>query len=309
MFDNPFFRYAGYNNQRGLDPVEVSVANTTDQRQLVPLFNAQDNLVADNQGLPDGVLVNQSAIYEMESLETFNCFQPGAGFRPDTSFSLNLNKGTQPPKIFRYFFSITEFGMDPRFVAEKIIAAGYSGVEDGRFYKTEKNIPVGVDATGEGGPVGSGQYRFVFGVPNFGALQGGDIVSMEVRNTTTYPCNDSKTLVQTQTGFTQQSNPNAATYKEILQTSNFRPYQVESILVQSNELAQIAESSFVVTNKNALGNRDERQLPLVNTPYLRPNQRIIQDLNKIDGATEISLELPPQTEVQLYIYEKNPLLG
>ena len=309
MFDNPFFRYAGYNNQRGLDPVEVSVANTTDQRVLVPLFNAQDNLVAENQGLPDGVLVNQSAIYEMESLETFNCFEPFGGFRTDTSFFLSIGGGGFPPKAFRYFFTIADFGMDPRFVGEKIIAAGYSGVEDGRFYKTERSVPVVVDATGEGGLVGSGQYRFVFGVPNFAALGTRDILTMDVRNTTTYPCSDSKTLVQTQTGFTQQANPNSATYTEILQTSNFRPYQVESILVQSNELAQIAETSFVVTNKNALGNRDEKQLPLVNTPYLRPNQRIIKDLNKIDGATEIALELPPQTEVQLYIYEKNPLLG
>ena len=304
MFDNPFFRYAGYNNQRGLDPVEVSVANTTDQRQLVPLFNAQDNLVAENQGLPDGVLVNQSAIYEMESLENFTCFEPLRGFRSGTSFSITLSSS---PAAIRYFLSNADYFTS----ASKIISGGYSGVINDPLYKidaaNQQRLPLNV--TGEEGFLGSGSYRFVFGVPNFEVLGTRDIATMEVRNTTTYPCSDSKTLVQTQTGFTQQANPNSATYTEILQTSNFRPYQVESILVQSNELAQIAETSFVVTNKNALGNRDEKQLPLVNTPYLRPNQRIIKDLNKIDGATEIALELPPQTEVQLYIYEKNPLLG
>jgi hypothetical protein len=291
MFDNPFFTYAGYNNPSGLTPTEISVANTTNQTQSIKLFNAQDNLVQDNQGLPDGVLVNQSAIYEMPAFDTFTCFQPLNGFRADTTFSIQLSGGTP----IRYFFLVTDVFNS----GSKTIAGGYSGVPNDTLYKLDafsiEALPL--DVTGEEGFPGSGSYRFVFGVPNFQKLGTRNIEKMVVQNTTTFPCLDQIDLVQTQTGFSTQNTPNAATYPEILQASNFAPFQT------------LAETPIVVSKKNAQGDRDEQPLALVNTPYLRQNQRIIQNLNVIDGATELRMEVPPQTEVQLYIYEKNRLVG
>ena len=129
MFDNPFFTYAGYNNPSGLTPTEISVANTTNQTQSIKLFNAQDNLVQDNQGLPDGVLVNQSAIYEMPAFDTFTCFQPLNGFRTDTTFSIELTGGT----LLRYFFLATDVFNS----ASKVISGGYSGVPNDTLYKLD----------------------------------------------------------------------------------------------------------------------------------------------------------------------------
>lgn len=303
MFDNPFFTYAGYNNPSGLTPTEISVANTTNQTQSIKLFNAQDNLVQDNQGLPDGVLVNQSAIYEMPAFDTFTCFQPLNGFRADTTFSIQLSGGTP----IRYFFLVTDVFNS----GSKTIAGGYSGVPNDTLYKLDafsiEALPL--DVTGEEGFPGSGSYRFVFGVPNFQKLGTRNIEKMVVQNTTTFPCLDQIDLVQTQTGFSTQNTPNAATYPEILQASNFAPFQIQSIMIQSEQLQTLAETPIVVSKKNAQGDRDEQPLALVNTPYLRQNQRIIQNLNVIDGATELRMEVPPQTEVQLYIYEKNRLVG
>lgn len=301
MFDNPFFTYAGYNNRLGVEPTIVSVANTTSSSAEVRLFNAQENLTASNQNLPDGVLVNQDSIYEMASLETFSCFEPAVGFNRETSFSITLSSS---PAAIRYFFSAQDYFLS----ASKTISNGYSGVIDEDRYKLDRQKLI-LDVTGEEGPLGSGQYRFVFGVPNFELLGDRDIATMEVRNTTTYPCSDSKALIQTQTGFNTGENPNASTYKEILQASNFAPLGVESILIQSPKMPELAKNPIFVTQRDANGNRNEQQVRLLRTPYLRQNQRILSNLKKIDGATEVRFDIPRNTTADLYIYEKNRLVG
>ena len=50
-------------------------------------------------------------------------------------------------------------------------------------------------------------------------------------------------------------------------------------------------SAPLFTESKIIGDRDEQPLALVNTPYLRQNQRIIQNLNVIDGATELRMEV------------------
>ena len=304
MFDNPFFTYAGYNNRTGVEPTIISVANTTNSSAEVKLFNAQENLTADNQNLPDGVLVNQDSIYEMASPEVFSCFEPLGGFRAGTTFSITLSSS---PAAIRYFVSNADYFTS----ASKIISGGYSGFINDSLYKIDARnqefLPLNV--TGEEGFLGSGSYRFVFGVPNFERLGTRDIVTMNVRNTTTYPCSDSKTLIQTQTGFNTGENPNAATYKEILQASNFAPLGVESILIQSPKMPELAKNPIFVSQRDANGNKNEQQVRLLRTPYLRQNQRILSNLKKIDGATEVRFDIPRNTTADLYIYEKNRLVG
>ena len=57
------------------------------------------------------------------------------------------------------------------------------------------------------------------------------------------------------------------------------------------------------------GRNVERQVRLLRTPYLRQNQRILSNLKKIDGATEVRFDIPRNTTADLYIYEKNRLVG
>ena len=92
MFDNPIFQYGGINNAGGSDPYIVSLANTSSTESEVKLFNAQQNLTRENQGLPDGVVANAESIFEMPTAQTFSCysFSPFVGFPAGTVFSLRL---------------------------------------------------------------------------------------------------------------------------------------------------------------------------------------------------------------------------
>ena len=96
MFDNPYFEYAGVNNMQGAMPYIVNLQNTNNTNVEVNLFNAQENLTAENRGLPEGVVANSEAIFEMTKAELFTCYStaPFLGFRTGTEFSLiqdNIN--------------------------------------------------------------------------------------------------------------------------------------------------------------------------------------------------------------------------
>lgn len=303
MFDNPIFSYAGFNNADGKQPTIISLANTTNQSQEVKLFNAQENLVLENQGLPDGVLANVSAIFEMPSLETFSCYITSpffVGFENDTTFSLRIQKAGRPAETIDYFQLNTNVIIN----TFKTIVGGYNKLQNDSFYDLLKTgFQLNVEATGES--FGEQNLRLVFGVPNVRELGGsdGDILEVVVSNTTN-GCLDRFPLTQTQTGFAASAADNTTTYQEVLQATNFQPFGVESILIQSPKLQEIAKNPIFVTERDANGNRNEQQVRLFRTPYLRPNQRILQNIREIDGGTEIRFDLPRNTTADLFIYDK-----
>ena len=303
MFDNPIFSYAGFNNADGKQPTIISLANTTNQSQEVKLFNAQENLVLENQGLPDGVLANVSAIFEMPSLETFSCYITSpifVGFQDETIFALRIQRAGRPPETLNYF----QLNSNQIFSTLKTIVGGYNKIENPTRYDLLKTgLRLNVEATGES--LGEQNLRLVFGVPNVRELGGsdGDILEVVVFNTTN-GCGDRFPLTQTQTGFAASAADNTTTYQEVLQATNFQPFGVESILIQSPKLQEIAKNPIFVTERDANGNKSTQQVRLFRTPYLRPNQRIIQNIREIDGGTEIRFELPRNTTADLFIYDK-----
>jgi len=302
MFDNPIFSYAGLNNAGGKQPTIISLANTTSQSQEVKLFNAQENLVKENQGLPDGVLANVSAIFEMPSLETFSCYITSPfflGFQNETIFSLNIQKAGKPSQTIDYFQLNRNVIIDTL----KTIVGGYNKIQnDNSYFILKSGFGLNVEATGEGF---NQVLRLIFGVPNVRELGGsdGDILQVVVRNSLN-GCLDRFNLTQTQTGFAASAADNTTTYQEVLQATNFQPFGVESILIQSPKLQEIAKNPIFVTERDANGNRNEQQVRLFRTPYLRPNQRILQNIREIDGGTEIRFDLPRNTTADLFIYDK-----
>lgn len=300
MFDNPIFNYAGVNNPSGKIPTIISLTNTTSTDKEVNLFNAQENLVKENQSLPDGVTTNSAAIFEMSSSEIFSCYinSPLVGFQDKTEFFLRLDNGRSE----RYF----QLETDVILATEKTLSGGYSQFPNPTLYRLPIDTPFPrVTATAEG--LGA-LLRFVFSVEDIADLDFNRVpIFISVRNTIN-GCVDQFPLVQTQAG-SSASSPNNATYQEVLQSTNFAPFGVESILLQSPKIQELAKNPIFVTERDANGNRNEQQVFLQRTPYTRPNQRIMRNIKEIDGATEVRLTLPKNTNADLYIYEKNRLIG
>jgi hypothetical protein len=296
MFDNPIFQYAQVRGTGGVEPTILSLANTTGVDKEVNLFNAENNLTEDNNGLPDGVVSNAQDIYEMSTSQLFSCYQtaPLNGFRDETNFSLE----TGPPTVVRRSFQLNT---DVITNTVKTLTRGYNRIEDLNFYRIDTGaLPVQATATGAGN-----NLRFVFAVTDNSFLKGDDITAITVNNSTTFPCTDRFPLIKTSTGFNNSGSSNTSTYTEILQSSNFAPYGVDSLVIQSPKLSALASNPIFVTERDANGNREEQQATLLRSPYMRPNQRVISNIRKIDGATEVRMTIPKNTTATLFIYDKN----
>jgi hypothetical protein len=298
MFENPYFTYAGMNNPRGAMPYIVSLSNLNTTETEVNLFNAQENLTATNKGLPDGVVANAELIYEMPTAQTFSCYQnaPLLGFRDETDFSLVLSGGGTP----RSFRLIANVLTD----TAKTLSGGYAGLENPSFYRIDQdraNVSATADGTG-------GSLRFIFSVVSSEQLKGNDVVEILVSNTTTFPCTDRFPLTKITTGFNNSDSSDASSYGEILSTTNFTPLGIDHILLQSENVQKVGANPILLSVKDATGNRDRKEIALANSPYIRPNQRLISSINDIDGSTELTLTIPPQTILELFLYPTNRMI-
>ena len=298
MFDNPYFTYAGMNNPMGAMPYIVSLSNTNTTESEVNLFNAQENLTASNKGLPDGVVANAEIIYEMPSAQIFSCYQnaPFLGFRDETDFLLHTSSG-DTPRSFQLQTNVLTG-------TAKTLAGGYAGVSNPTLYKLDPRR-ADVFASAEG--IGS-SLRFIFSVTSSEQLGGRDLDEIVVSNTTTFPCLDRFPLTKLTTGFNNSDSSDASSYTEILSTTNFTPLGIDHILLQSENVAQIGANPILLSVKDATGNRDRKEIALANSPYIRPNQRLISSINDIDGSTELTLTLPPQTILELFLYPTNRMV-
>ncbi len=298
MFDNPYFTYAGMNNPMGAMPYIVSLSNLNTTESEVNLFNAQENLTAINKGLPDGVVANAEAIYEMPTAQTFSCYQnaPLLGFREETNFSLVLSGG----KTLRSF----KLKADVVTNTAKTLSGGYAGIENPFVYRLDP-FRADVSATAEGF---SSVLRFIFSVVSSEQIAGNDIVEILVSNNTTFPCTDRFPLTKITTGFNNSDSSDASSYGEILSTTNFTPLGIDHILLQSENVAKIGTNPILLSVKDATGNRDRKEIALANSPYIRPNQRLISSINDIDGSTELTLTIPPETILELFLYPTNRMV-
>tara|TARA_R100000406_G_scaffold90321_1_gene77040 strand:- start:3919 stop:4818 length:900 start_codon:yes stop_codon:yes gene_type:complete len=298
MFDNPYFTYAGMNNPMGAMPYIVSLSNLNTTESEVNLFNAQENLTASNKGLPDGVVANAELIYEMPFAQTFSCYQnvPFLGFRNETDFSLHNTAGG----------TLRSFQLQTNLLTgtAKTLAGGYAGVSNPTKYKLDPRR-ANVSATAEG--IGA-SLRFIFSVTSSEQLGGRDLDEIVVSNTTTFPCTDRFALTKITTGFNNSDSSDASSYTEILSTTNFTPLGIDHILLQSENVAKIGANPILLSVKDATGNRDRKEIALANSPYIRPNQRLISSINDIDGSTELTLTLPPQTILELFLYPTNRMV-
>ena len=137
-----------------------------------------------------------------------------------------------------------------------------------------------------------------------------DIKEIRVQNTfPPFTCLDVFPLTKINTGFNNSDSSNASSYEEILATTNISPLGVDHILMQSENIQAIATNPITLTRKDANGNRDSKEIGLSNSPYIRSNQRTIQAINEINGSTELTFTIPPETVVQLYIYAKNRMMS
>jgi hypothetical protein len=303
MFDNPYFRYAGVNNMQGAMPYIVNLSNTNSTDVEVNLFNAQENQTAENRGLPEGVVANAEAIFEMTKSEIFfSCYQtaPFNGFREKTLFQLVQDNAPNPDIITDMFQLKESVLLD----TAKILGGGY----DGNTTLTQLFVNSGrlnVSASAEGL---QNVLRFIFSVTSMVNIKNRDIKAVRVVNTTTYPCLDEFPLTRINTGFNSSDSGNAASYEEILATTNFSPLGVDHILIQSENIQRIAEFPITLSRRDATGNVDSKQIALSNSPYIRPNQRTIQAVNKLDGATALTFTIPPETAVSLFIYENTRMV-
>ena len=304
MFDNPYFRYAGINNPMGEMPYIINVANLNTTSTEVNLFNAQENQTADNRGLPEGVVANAEVIFEMPKAESFlSCYQtaPLVGFPDETKFELVQDRTPNPPVITEMFRLVQNIQTD----TAKILGRGYDGQQDLANYKVNPSrLNVGATAEGTGKIL-----RFIFSVTSMSNIKNIDITEILVSNTTTYPCTDRFPLTRINTGFNNSDSSNASSYEEILATTNISPLGVDHILMQSENIQAIATNPITLTRKDANGNRDSKEIGLSNSPYIRSNQRTIQAIKEINGATELTFTIPPETVVQLYIYAKNRMMS
>lgn len=294
MFNNPIFEYGGINNAGGADPYIVSLANTSSTASEVKLFNAQQNLTLENQGLPDGVVANAESIFEMPTAQTFSCysFAPLIGFPAGTTFSLRLATAGLIPQ-FTLVQNLITF-------TNKTLVGAFSGIINTDFVKPLRGQFRNLSATAEGD---FQILRFVFSVTDLAVTKGQDIVAIRAENTGT-GCVDDFPLVTTQTGFNSSNSSNASTYQEILQTTNFTPFGVDSLVLQSPKLTALAENPVFLTEVDANGNRQQQQIALLRSPYMRPNQRVFSYIKEINGATEIDFTLPASTTATLFIYDK-----
>ncbi len=295
MYNNPIFQYGGINNAGGAAPYNISLVNTGTTEERVNLFNAQENLTAENQGLPEKVIANASDIFEMPTSQLFSCFQnaPLLGFRDETNFALRNSIGKD----------VRSFQLNQNVITNtaKIFGGGYSGVQNPPFYKIDGGRQ-NVEANAEG--LGS-VLRFIFSVTSTSQLQGGlPITDVVVRNSTTFPCTDIFPLTQTQTGFNPSESSALGTYSEILQQTNFSPFGVESIVIQSSQIQGIVTNPVTLTETNANGNRDSQEISLLRSPYMNATQRVLNNIGRIDGATELSFTMPPNSQASLFIYDK-----
>ena len=303
MFDNPYFQYAGINNPKGEMPYIVNLANLNTTEAEVNLFNAQENQTAINRGLPEGVVANAEAIFEMPKAESFlSCYQtaPFIGFPSKTIFQL-VQDNAPNPDIITDMFQLKE---DVLLNTAKILGAGYDGQQDSPNYKLNQSR-LNVSASAEGT---QNLLRFIFSVTSMVNIKNRDIKEIRVENTTTYPCLDVFPLTRINTGFNNSDSSDAASYEEILATTNFSPLGIDHILIQSENIQAIATNPITLTRKDANGNRDSKEIGLSNSPYIRPNQRTIQAINEINGSTELTFTIPPETVVQLFIYAKNRMI-
>ena len=295
MNNNPIFQYGGLNNAGGAAPYNVSLVNTSSTSERVNLFNAQENLTAQNQGLPDKVIANASDIFEMPAQQNFSCFQnaPLNGFNAETDFSLRNSAG----KVARSF----RLNANVLSQTTKTLAGGYSGISNDSLYKiatTRQNVEAQAEGFGSA-------LRFIFSVTSTAQLQNDlPITDVVVRNSTTFPCTDIFPLTQTQTGFNTSQSTALGTYAEILQQTNFSPFGVESIVLQSAQIQAITANPVTLTETNANGNRDSQELSLLRNPYMNASQRVLNNVGRIDGATELSFTMPPNSQASLFIYDK-----
>lgn len=304
MFDNPYFQYAGINNPKGEMPYIVNLANLNTTEAEVNLFNAQENQTAINRGLPEGVVANAEAIFEMPKAEAFlSCYStfPFIGFPEETKFELIQDNTPNPPVITEMFRLVDDVLLN----TAKILGAGYDGQQDSPNYKlNQSRLNVSASAEGTGNLL-----RFIFSVTSMSNIKNIDITEIRVTNTTpTYPCLDVFPLTRINTGFNNSDSSDAASYEEILATTNFSPLGIDHILIQSENIQAIATNPITLTRKDANGNRDSKEIGLSNSPYIRPNQRTIQAINEINGSTELTFTIPPETVVQLFIYAKNRMI-
>ena len=299
MFDNPFFTYAGVSNPNGKDATIISLTNTTSEEKMVSLFNAQENLVKENQGLPDGVVANVTAIYEMPTAQDFSCYinLPLSGFEEDTEFFLVTTRQGE----VRYF----QLETDVILGTEKTLAAGYNQVFNPTLYRLPNETPIPrLSATAEGT---GGNLRFIFGIPFSEDLAGNNVIQeLRVQNSNN-GCLDRFDLALTRAA--SAGSGDRATYSEVLQSTNFAPFGLDSIVLQSPKIQELAKNPIFVTERDANGNRNEQQVFLQRTPYTRPDQRIMRNIKEVDGATEVRMTLPKNTFADLYLYEKNRIIG
>jgi hypothetical protein len=305
MFDNPYFQYAGINNPKGEMPYIVNLANLNTTEAEVNLFNAQENLTAINRGLPEGVAANAEVIFEMTKAKAFlSCFQtaPLNGFPEQTKFQLVQDNAPNPDIITDMF----QLKVDVLFDTAKILGAGYDGNKPlTQFYLFINSGRLNVSASAEGT---GNLLRFIFSVTSMVNIKNRDIKEIRVENTTTYPCLDVFPLTKINTGFNNSDSSDAASYEEILATTNFSPLGIDHILIQSENIRAIAKNPITLTRKDANGNRDSKEIALGNSPYIRPNQRTIQAVSEINGSTELTFTIPPSTIVTLFIYAKNRMV-
>ncbi len=294
MFNNPIFEYGGINNAGGADPYIVSLANTSSTASEVKLFNAQQNLTIENQGLPDGVVANAESIFEMRTSQTFSCYSffPLIGFPAGTTFSLRLATAGLIPQ-----FSLVD---NVVINVNKTLVGAFSGIINFDFVKPNREQFRNLSATAEGD---FQVLRFVFSVTDLAVTKGQDIVAIRAENTGT-GCLDEFALTRTQTGFNSSNSSNASTYTEILQTSNFTPFGIDSLVLQSPKLTAIVQNPILLSEVDANGNRQQQQITLLRSPYMRPNQRVFSYIKEINGATEIDFTLPASTTATLFIYDK-----
>ena len=168
MFNNPIFEYGGINNAGGADPYIVSLANTSSTASEVKLFNAQQNLTLENQGLPDGVVANAESIFEMPTAQTFSCysFAPLIGFPAGTTFSLRLATSGLIPQ-FTLVQNLITF-------TNKTLVGAFSGIQNLDFVKPNRAQFRNLSATAEGD---FQILRFVFSVTDLAVTKGQDIVA------------------------------------------------------------------------------------------------------------------------------------
>ena len=303
MFDNPYFQYAGINNPKGEMPYIVNLANLNTTEAEVNLFNAQENQTAINRGLPEGVVANAEAIFEMPKAESFlSCYQtaPFIGFPSKTIFQL-VQDNAPNPDIITDMFQLKE---DVLLNTAKILGGGYDGnMTLTQLFVRQGRLNVSASAEGTGNLL-----RFIFSVTSMSNIKNIDITEVIVSNSTTYPCTDRFPLTRINTGFNNSDSSDAASYEEILATTNFSPLGIDHILIQSENIQAIATNPITLTRKDANGNRDSKEIGLSNSPYIRPNQRTIQAINEINGSTELTFTIPPETVVQLFIYAKNRMV-